>query len=229
MRPSNTITGAARPGLLSVAEKAWKRCVTWSCAPGAHHKPCTGAGTTHRCTVDFFSRPMRLSGASSTTLRSGAQSPMSQSWLTTRVPAGSISRRGRSCRFSSGSRYIVTTLKPRRSVANRSCSRNSARSATPALRALARLCATRSGTISTPSPRAPKRRAAVMTMRPSPEPRSTSRSPACTSASCSRASVTLSGVVMNGTSSWAAAQHTPTASAAAMSPRRIRPSAARGP
>ena len=39
-------------------------------------------------------------------------------------------------------------------------------------RALSRLFATRSGTYSTPRPRAPKRCAATMTMRPSPEPRS---------------------------------------------------------
>jgi hypothetical protein len=80
--------------------------------------------------------------------------------------------RGRSCRFTAGSRYIVTTLARPRSVANRSCSRNSTRSCTPATRARSRLFLTSSGTISTPRPRAPKRFAAVMTIRPSPEPRS---------------------------------------------------------
>ena len=204
-RPSNTTSGASAPSAESVADTAWKRCVTASEPPAVHHSPPTRAGTRHRCTVDRFSRPMALSGTSSVMLRSGCHSPMSQSWLTMRVPGASASRRGRSCRLNSGSRYIVITWACARSVRNRSCSRNSARSATPAARALSRLLRTSSGEISTPRPRAPKRRAAVMTMRPSPEPRSTTTSRAVTPASSSIASVTWSGVVMKGTSSCAVA------------------------
>ncbi len=155
-------------------------------------------------------------------VRSGSQSPMSQSCETTRVPGASARRRGRSCRLTAGSRYIVTTVARPRSVANRSCSRNSTRSCTPAARASSRLFFTSSGTISTPRPRAPKRRAAVMTMRPSPEPRSITWSAGPTAASSSIASVTWSGVVMKGTSSWAhgaPARHR----TAAIAPARRRP------
>jgi hypothetical protein len=75
------------------------------------------------------------------------------------------------------------------------------RSATPASRALRRLCSTSWGTISTPRPVAPKRLAATMTMRPSPEPRSTTWSFGPTAAIRSISSVTLSGEVTKGTSS----------------------------
>ena len=116
--------------------------------------------------------PIALSGTSIVSVRSGVQSPMSQSCDTTRVPGASASRRGRSCRLTSGSRYIVTT------VAGRGRSRTGPARGTRAVGdaggacAFSRLLRTRAGTISTPRPRAPKRRAAVMTMRPSPEPRS---------------------------------------------------------
>ena len=62
--------------------------------PGAHQAPCTAAGTTQRWTRESFSRPTALSGTSTLTVRSGSQSPMSQSWETTRVPGASASRRG---------------------------------------------------------------------------------------------------------------------------------------
>ena len=78
------------------------------------------------------------------------------------------------------------------------------RPATPARFALAMLSATSRGSISTPSPVAP-RRAAATTMRPSPLPRSITWSPAPTAARSSIAAVTLSGVVMYGTSSPSAA------------------------
>ena len=173
IRPSKT-SGTGLAVEVRVAENVWKRCVISSRLPGAHHVPCTAAGTIHRWMRETFSLPTALSGTSTVRVRSGSQSPMSQSWETTRVPGASARRRGRSCRLTAGSRYIVTTLARPRSVANRSCSRNSTRSCTPATRASSRLFFTSSGTISTPRPRAPKRRAAVMTMRPSPEPRSIS-------------------------------------------------------
>src|SRR5882672_8617101 len=50
-----------------------------------------------------------------------------------------------------------------------------------------------------PRPRAPNLRAAMITIRPSPEPRSTTRSSARVPASSSMRSTTSSGVVMNGT------------------------------
>ena len=74
------------------------------------------AGTIHRWTRENLSRPSALSGTSTVTVRSGAQSPRSQSCETILVPAASASRRGRSCRLTSGSRYIVTTVAAPRSV-----------------------------------------------------------------------------------------------------------------
>jgi hypothetical protein len=67
-------------------------------------------GTIHRWTCEVLPRPIVFSGASTFTLWSGAQSPMSQSCETTRVPGASASRRGRNCRLTSGNRYIVMTL-----------------------------------------------------------------------------------------------------------------------
>ncbi len=199
MRPSRAWRSAAGPACPCTIWNCWRSC---HCRPAPpHHRPAAWAGTTHRCSWLSFSRPMFLVGASTVTVRSGVHSPMSQSCDTRRVPGLSPSRAGRNCRFTAGSRYMVMTLAAVRSVLNRSCSRNSARSATPAAWALRRLRSTNSGTISTPRPRAPKRRAAVMTMRPSPEPRSSTKSFAFTPASSSMETVTLSGVVMKGTSS----------------------------
>ena len=77
----------------------------------------------------------------------------------------------------SGSRYIVTTLAAEMSAASTSPCTNDTRSATPArARVLARLLH-QLGSSSMPRPRAPNFCAAAITMRPSPEPRSTTRSP----------------------------------------------------
>ena len=79
---------------------------------------------------------------------------------------------GRSFRFSDGSRYSITTVASLMSVVNRSVSLNVTRRPTPALAALAVASAMRCGSMSMPTPRAPRSRAAAITMRPSPQPRS---------------------------------------------------------
>ena len=88
-----------------------------------------------------FLQPDLLVGHGHDGGRSGFQSPMSQSCDTTRVPGLSDSSAGRSCRLTSGSRYMVTTVAGDRSVLNRSCSRKRTRSATPAFAASRLLCA----------------------------------------------------------------------------------------
>jgi hypothetical protein len=90
---------------------------------------------------------------------------------TTRVP-GFIRRSvGRKRRLSDGSRYSVTTVASEKSVSKMSPSTNRAFPATPYSRARRSETATRSGLNSTPTDRA-ARRAAAITRRPSPEPRS---------------------------------------------------------
>src|SRR5438477_95818 len=92
------------------------------------------------------------------------------------------------------------TVAPVRSVTNRSSHRNVARVATPAARAASLLMLTSLGSISTPTPRAPKSRAAAITTRPSPLPRSTTRSSAVTAAILSISRLTASGVATKSTS-----------------------------
>ena len=143
-RPSNTASGSAAPAssISSVPEKAAKHCTTASLsrgAPSLHQGPCSATGTVHRCSRETLSRPTGLPGTSTTTVRSGVQFPRSQSCDTMRVPGARASRRGRSCRLTRGSRYIVTTVARARSVANRSWTRNSVRASMPAARACARL------------------------------------------------------------------------------------------
>jgi hypothetical protein len=104
---------------------------------------------------------------------SGAQSAMSQAYETTREPGCSSERSfGRSFRFGFGCRKRVTTVADRTSAKYMSPSLNSTLSATPASRAFASACLTRVESISMPTPRAPNSFAAVIGMRPSPDPRS---------------------------------------------------------
>src|SRR5262245_26901076 len=79
-----------------------------------------------------------------------------------------------------------------------SCHRNCARSATPSLIALSRLSWTSLPSSSTPTPVAPNSRAAAMTSRPSPLPRSYTISAGPTSASRSISTPTPSGVATYG-------------------------------
>jgi hypothetical protein len=109
--------------------------------------------------------------ASSVAASSASQSPMVKLLETTRVPGLSPRMRGLNFRLISGSRNIVITVARERSAPNRSALTNCARSATPASRALRCDSSTMSGSYSMPRARTP-RRAAVMTVRPSPEPRS---------------------------------------------------------
>src|SRR5262245_3731388 len=101
---------------------------------------------------------------------------------------------GRSFRLSVVSRYSVTTVASRKSTSKRSPRTNRARSATPSMRALRRLVSTRSELYSMPRARAPNRFAAAITILPSPEPRSTTRSLGITRARISIRSTAASGV-----------------------------------
>ncbi|MNT33067.1 hypothetical protein D3C72_1689770 [compost metagenome] len=94
---------------------------------------------------------------------------------TTRVPAGSSRSLGRSFSLIVDSRNIVITSAWDRSVVKRSAATKVARSATPARLAFWRDSSTRSGLYSMPCAVRP-RWAAVITVRPSPEPRSISLS-----------------------------------------------------
>ena len=120
---------------------------------------------------------------------------MSKEFETTRVP-GRMSRiLGRSLRLMLGSRNIVTTVALEKSVANRSACMNDASSVTPASFAFRRDSSTMSGLYSTPIARVP-RFAAVMTVRPSPEPRSIRRSAGVT---CARSSMRSTSACAVGT------------------------------
>ena len=132
---------------------------------------------------------------------SGVQSTRLNACETTRVPGfSSSSRRGRRRMFTSGSRYMVTTVASPILVSNRFSCRNVTLSSTPAFLAFSLASRTRCGSISTPSARAPFSPAA-MAMRPSPEPRSITKSPGLTSTICSMRSTTSGGVGTKGTSS----------------------------
>lgn len=97
-----------------------------------------------------------MSSAETTAWSSGSQSPMFQSCDTTRVPGASSNRiLGRRSRFTSGSRYIVTTVAFRISVSKMSCFKNFALSATPSRFAFLRLNSISSLLYSIPSACAP--------------------------------------------------------------------------
>ena len=113
---------------------------------------------------------------------------------TMRVP-GFIRRScGRSCWFSSGNRYIVTTLACEKSSLKMSPVTIFTRSATPARSALRRASCARSGSYSMPVAVAPNAFAAAIGIRPSPAPRSTTWSRAVTFAASSMRVTIASGV-----------------------------------
>jgi hypothetical protein len=92
-----------------------------------------------------------------------------------------------------GSRYIVSTVALEMSVLNRSCTVKRARSAMPSAFAASFASRTSFGSMSTPKPLAPNTLAAVSTMRPSPDPRSMTKSFGPTSARLSMSETTLVG------------------------------------
>ena len=98
---------------------------------------------------------------------------------------------------------MVITVAFEKSVSNRSAFTNCARSLTPSFVALRLESSTMSGLYSTPMARAP-RLAAVITVRPSPEPRSITKSSFVTLARSSILSTTTCGVGTHTTSlpSW---------------------------
>ncbi|MNV55546.1 hypothetical protein D3C71_1477810 [compost metagenome] len=124
---------------------------------------------------------------------SGSQSPMRNVLDTTRVPGVNCNRVGRSFSLMVDKRNMVITSALDRSVLNKSAATKVARSATPALWALRRDSSTRSGLYSMPCAVSP-RCAAVITVRPSPEPRSISRSCGVTLAMSSILSTSVCGV-----------------------------------
>ena len=153
------------------------------------------AGTIQRLIFASAPAPPNLSGAKKVICSSGSQLPKLKSWLTMRVPGcRSASSFGRSIRISSGNRYMLTTVALRRSASNTFCREKLTRSPTPERFASELASSTSSGLMSTPNPRAPCRRAAVVTMRPSPEPRSTTTSDLPTPAIFAIASATLCGL-----------------------------------
>ena len=85
-------------------------------------------------------------------------------------------------------RYSITTVAAEILAANMSASTKVTLSATPPSRASSLESATSLGSISIPTPRAPYFCAAMMTIRPSPDPRSYTMSSAPTPASMSMAS-----------------------------------------
>ena len=126
---------------------------------------------------------------------SGFHSPMSNWCETMRVPTfNSLSSFGRSFMLTSGSRYSVTTVASWKSASKRFFWRKCTRSVTPACFALSSASLIRSGSMSTPVPVAPNFCAAIITIRPSPQPRSYRMSPFLTSPSFSMASTTSGGV-----------------------------------
>ena len=128
--------------------------------------PSTLAGTIHSSAVHQLTQsPVTVS------VWSACQSSMVKVLATMRVP-GFMSRIfGRSFMLIDGSRNSVTTLASEKSVSNRSACAELARAVTPASAAFFCDSATMSGLYSMPTDRAP-RLAAVITVRPSPEPRS---------------------------------------------------------
>jgi hypothetical protein len=118
---------------------------------------------------------------------------MSKLLETTRVP-GFMSRMvGRSFTLRPGSRNIVTTVALEKSLAKMSAFTNVALPVTPAAAAFRFDSSTMSGLNSMPSAVAPSL-AAVMTVRPSPEPRSTTKSCGVTLAIASILSTSVCGV-----------------------------------
>ena len=112
---------------------------------------------------------------------------------TTRVPGLRPRIFGRSSTLMSRRRNVVITLALEKSVSNRSALTKVALSATPASSAFVSTVRPGRGLYSTPRARAP-RLAALITRRPSPEPRSMTRSSFVTLAMSSIFSTTTCGV-----------------------------------
>src|SRR5687768_16203063 len=106
---------------------------------------------------------------------SGVQSGMLKVFSTTRVPAGRLKILSRSVVRLLGRRNSASAVAFEKSASYMSPCTNWARSATPSLAAIRFDSATMSGLYSTPRPRAPSLAAAI-TFRPSPDPRSTTKS-----------------------------------------------------
>jgi hypothetical protein len=141
-----------------------------------------------------------MSHASSTaTLASGGQSAMRKVFDTMREPGASARNFGRSCSRLLGSRNSAITVAREMSAWYMSPRSNVARPVTPASSALRRDSSTMSGLYSTPSARAP-RLAAPITFRPSPEPRSMTKSFGPTFARSSIFSTSAAGVGTHTTS-----------------------------
>ncbi len=160
------LIGTVRSPLVSVPESIWNDCLSVRSPCGSLYWPATRAGTIQKSAVHH--EPSQLSTACFT---SGCQSPIEKVLDAMRVPGLSPRSFGRSFRLMSGSRNMVMTVAFERSVSKRSACTNSARSVTPAASAFRLESATISGLYSMPSACAP-RFAAVITVRPSPEPRS---------------------------------------------------------
>src|SRR5512139_271585 len=137
-------------------------------------------------------------------LFSGTHSSIVCQWDTTLAPGlSSSSSLGLKRRFTSGERKSMTTVASPRSALNRSFSRKAILPAWPSFKALSLLCLIRRGSRSVPTPRQPVFFAALITTRPSPQPRSYTTSCPVTSAILIISSTTRSGEASKGTSSFA--------------------------
>ena len=155
-----------------------------------HQRPSTRAGTIHRCTWLDFARPIDLSGTASSCDRSAIQSPMSQSCETMRVPGCSARSDGPQLQVHLRQEVHRDHGRGARSVLKRSCSRK-LRARVHAGAPGVRRCSSPPAGIDLHAQAAWRRSAcaAAITMRPSPEPRSITWSPARTAASSSIACV----------------------------------------
>jgi hypothetical protein len=124
----------------------------------------------NRCDVHQFSHP-----CSNFTVSSGAQSDTQNVLATMRVPGGNARNFGTSFSMLVGRRNSARTVAFEMSAAYMSPWANIALSPTPCAAACRFEYSTSSGLNSTPSPRAP-RLAAAMMVRPSPDPRSITKS-----------------------------------------------------
>jgi len=134
------------------------------------HVPPTFAGTIQRSAVHQL-----VQSCSIRCVSSASQSSIVNVFDTIRVPGLRSSSFGRSFMLIDGSRNIVMTCAFEKSVSNRSAFWNVARAVTPAAAAFFCDSSTMLGLYSMPSARAP-RLAAVITVRPSPDPRSITKS-----------------------------------------------------
>ncbi len=150
----------------SEPDSIWNSCLSVSSPCGRRHVPATFAGTIQRSAVHQLEQSPPTVAVSS-----GVHSSIVNVFDTMRVPGLRSRIFGRSLRLICGSRNIVITVACEKSLSKRSAFAKVALSPAPAATALRRESSTISGLYSMPSARAP-RLAAVITVRPSPEPRS---------------------------------------------------------